>query len=190
MTARLPDCQVLHSGAIGTLGAGELYLFMYIVSQFPYISPTIASCLFYPSQLQITAGLLLSDKPCGPLILTPLKHNQNHLPYYKRPSRTEAMDESLMERIAYERRKEANANEKPSKGRPPRARPWKKRACKACTSCRARKVRCDVVPLGNPPCSNCKHDEIECCLPPPRKRRRCVSNFQHPAIKSFPGEIV
>jgi hypothetical protein len=42
MTARLPDCQVLHNRAIGTLGAGELYLFMYVASQFPYISPTIA----------------------------------------------------------------------------------------------------------------------------------------------------
>lgn len=48
----------------------------------------------------------------------------------------------------------------------------KRRAARACVSCRARKVRCDVVE--NSPCGNCRWDGVEVCLqnafsPPPQR---------------------
>jgi len=51
----------------------------------------------------------------------------------------------------------------------------KKRSSRACATCRARKVRCNIVAHGAP-CSNCRHDEIECVLPLSR-RQKYVSQF-------------
>lgn len=39
----------------------------------------------------------------------------------------------------------------------------KKRALRACVSCRDRKVRCDVV-NGGVPCTNCRLDDVDCVL--------------------------
>ncbi|KMU79289.1 hypothetical protein CISG_07720 [Coccidioides immitis RMSCC 3703] len=47
-------------------------------------------------------------------------------------------------------------------------RATRKRAAKACQSCRSRKVRCSVSDHGVP-CYNCKLDELECIIPE-RKR--------------------
>lgn len=41
----------------------------------------------------------------------------------------------------------------------------KRRAARACVSCRARKVRCDVVEQS--PCGNCRWDNVEVCHAPP-----------------------
>ena len=60
--------------------------------------------------------------------------------------------------------------------RPISKRRGKKRSSRACTTCRFRKVRCNVVAHGAP-CSNCRHDEIECILPLSR-RQRYVSQKQ------------
>jgi hypothetical protein len=38
----------------------------------------------------------------------------------------------------------------------------KRRAARACVSCRARKVRCDVVE--GAPCGNCRWDNVEVCF--------------------------
>ncbi|POS71398.1 cutinase transcription factor 1 beta [Diaporthe helianthi] len=46
----------------------------------------------------------------------------------------------------------------------------KRRAPRACASCRARKVRCDVVE--NFPCGNCRWDNVECIIQESRRRRR------------------
>ncbi|KAF2483262.1 fungal-specific transcription factor domain-containing protein, partial [Neohortaea acidophila] len=46
----------------------------------------------------------------------------------------------------------------------------RRRAAKACFSCNARKVRCDVTANGAP-CTNCRLDEIACTIPV-RKRRQ------------------
>jgi hypothetical protein len=54
--------------------------------------------------------------------------------------------------------------------RPISKRRGKKRSSRACTTCRARKVRCNIVAHGAP-CSNCKHDEIDCVLPLSRRQR-------------------
>lgn len=51
---------------------------------------------------------------------------------------------------------------------PSDARGSRKRAAKACQSCRSRKVRCSVSDHGVP-CYNCKLDELECVIPE-RKR--------------------
>lgn len=54
--------------------------------------------------------------------------------------------------------------------RPISKRRGKKRSSRACTTCRARKVRCNIVAHGAP-CSNCRHDEIECILPLSRRQK-------------------
>lgn len=45
----------------------------------------------------------------------------------------------------------------------------KKRAARACITCRARKVRCNVVE--EHPCNNCKWDHIECVIQESRRRK-------------------
>ncbi|PGH07638.1 hypothetical protein GX51_01647 [Blastomyces parvus] len=47
--------------------------------------------------------------------------------------------------------------------RPGTKRPTQKRASAACRSCRARKVRCDVL-LKSTPCTNCRLDGAECII--------------------------
>lgn len=43
----------------------------------------------------------------------------------------------------------------------PPAKVTKRRAARACVSCRARKVRCNVVEES--PCTNCRFDNVEVC---------------------------
>lgn len=45
----------------------------------------------------------------------------------------------------------------------------KRRAPRACASCRARKVRCDVVE--HFPCGNCKWDNVQCVVQESRRRK-------------------
>lgn len=54
--------------------------------------------------------------------------------------------------------------------RPISKRRGKKRSSRACMTCRTRKVRCNIVAHGAP-CSNCRHDEIDCVLPLSRRQR-------------------
>ncbi|CEJ91706.1 hypothetical protein VHEMI07399 [[Torrubiella] hemipterigena] len=46
----------------------------------------------------------------------------------------------------------------------------KKRARKACSGCRARKVRCDVLIVGHP-CTQCRDNEFECIVKERKKRQ-------------------
>ncbi|KAL2151863.1 hypothetical protein VTH82DRAFT_5047 [Thermothelomyces myriococcoides] len=46
----------------------------------------------------------------------------------------------------------------------------KRRAARACVSCRARKVRCDVVE--GAPCGNCRWDDVECIVQESRRRKK------------------
>ncbi|CAH0053313.1 unnamed protein product [Clonostachys solani] len=46
----------------------------------------------------------------------------------------------------------------------------KRRAAMACVSCRARKVRCDVVEQS--PCGNCRWDNVECIVQESRRRKK------------------
>lgn len=50
------------------------------------------------------------------------------------------------------------------------ARRVKRRAARACSSCRSRKVRCNVVECG-PPCINCRLDSVECVIVRNRRHR-------------------
>ncbi|EGO61284.1 hypothetical protein NEUTE1DRAFT_120290 [Neurospora tetrasperma FGSC 2508] len=67
----------------------------------------------------------------------------------------------------------------PSKKRPSKAipadsqnpRPAKRRAARACLTCRNRKVRCNVVE-GGLPCNNCKWDRVECVVMESRRRKK------------------
>lgn len=45
----------------------------------------------------------------------------------------------------------------------------KRRAPRACASCRARKVRCDVVEQF--PCGNCRWDNVDCIVHESRRRK-------------------
>lgn len=47
-------------------------------------------------------------------------------------------------------------------GEAPPHKVTKRRAARACVSCRARKVRCDVVE--GAPCGNCRWDNVEVCM--------------------------
>lgn len=49
----------------------------------------------------------------------------------------------------------------------------KRRASKACQCCRSRKVRCDVVESGIP-CTNCRLDEVECCVTEGKRRKKSI----------------
>lgn len=49
------------------------------------------------------------------------------------------------------------------------SQPRRQRAAIACSCCRSRKVRCDVV--RTVPCTNCCLDKQECVIPPNRKKR-------------------
>lgn len=50
----------------------------------------------------------------------------------------------------------------------------KRRASKACQCCRSRKVRCDVVESGIP-CTNCRLDEVECCVTEGKRRKKSIA---------------
>ncbi|KAJ2986030.1 hypothetical protein NUW58_g5226 [Xylaria curta] len=50
----------------------------------------------------------------------------------------------------------------------------KRRAARACVSCRARKVRCDVVE--GAPCGNCRWDGVECIVQESRRRKLSIAN--------------
>jgi hypothetical protein len=50
------------------------------------------------------------------------------------------------------------------------AKVTKRRAARACVSCRARKVRCNVVEES--PCTNCRFDNVECVVQESRRRKK------------------
>ena len=60
-------------------------------------------------------------------------------------------------------------------GFPEGVRPVKRRAAKACQTCRSRKVRCDVVESG-PPCNNCRLDQVPCIVSDSRRKRKPRTN--------------
>ncbi|KAL5604172.1 hypothetical protein BROUX41_002153 [Berkeleyomyces rouxiae] len=65
----------------------------------------------------------------------------------------------------------------------------KRRAARACVSCRARKVRCDVVE--GAPCGNCRWDNIECVVQESRRRKKNLSSVNGvpvPARRVSPAE--
>lgn len=52
----------------------------------------------------------------------------------------------------------------------------KRRAARACSSCRSRKVRCNVVESG-PPCTNCRLDSVKCVTVRNRRHRSVYPRF-------------
>lgn len=57
----------------------------------------------------------------------------------------------------------------------PSARRVKRRATKACQSCRLRKVRCNVQAHGIS-CLNCSMDDVNCVISAQRRKRQAKSN--------------
>ncbi|KAI0525576.1 fungal-specific transcription factor domain-containing protein [Xylaria bambusicola] len=62
------------------------------------------------------------------------------------------------------------------------AKVTKRRAARACVSCRARKVRCDVVE--GAPCGNCRWDGVECVVQESRRRKKGLFNANSSLIGS------
>ena len=79
----------------------------------------------------------------------------------------------------------------------------KRRASKACQCCRSRKgknlriqvrehhsrwtVRCDVVESGVP-CTNCRLDEVDCCVSDSKRRKKSIADGEitnHSPVSSF-----
>ncbi|KAF3359195.1 Pectin lyase [Verticillium dahliae VDG1] len=58
------------------------------------------------------------------------------------------------------------------RGSPTPTKVTKRRAARACVSCRARKVRCDVVE--GAPCGNCRWDNVECVVQESRRRKKAL----------------
>ncbi|KAI1449893.1 fungal-specific transcription factor domain-containing protein [Annulohypoxylon stygium] len=58
----------------------------------------------------------------------------------------------------------------------------KRRAARACISCRSRKVRCDVVE--GAPCGNCRWDNVECIVQESRRRRKNLFNSNSSASQN------
>jgi Fungal Zn(2)-Cys(6) binuclear cluster domain len=75
--------------------------------------------------------------------------------------------------VASETCTQSPTKRKPSvAGFPNGIRPAKRRAAKACQTCRSRKVRCDVVYCDGKPCNNCRLDEVECVVSDSRRKRK------------------
>ncbi|KAK8135845.1 fungal-specific transcription factor domain-containing protein [Apiospora sp. TS-2023a] len=62
----------------------------------------------------------------------------------------------------------------------------KRRAARACVSCRARKVRCDVVE--GAPCGNCRWDNVECVVQESRRRKKNLFDASTSAAGHTPGQ--
>ncbi|CAK7200318.1 hypothetical protein SEUCBS139899_003009 [Sporothrix eucalyptigena] len=60
-------------------------------------------------------------------------------------------------------------------------RALKRRAHKACLSCRNRKVRCDVVSRGQP-CTNCRLDGVDCAVKESNRGRKPANACRHQAV--------
>lgn len=63
----------------------------------------------------------------------------------------------------------------------------KRRASRACMSCRTRKVKCDYLQSNNP-CTNCRIDHFDCEVAPKKKRRRRIATSRSPRTISNSAE--
>ncbi|KAF4452889.1 cutinase transcription factor 1 beta [Fusarium austroafricanum] len=79
------------------------------------------------------------------------------------PSPTSASVKATNEKNSKKRASPSGDSEQPEKI-------TKRRAARACVSCRARKVRCDVVE--GAPCGNCRWDNVECVVQESRRRKK------------------
>ncbi|OBT71133.1 hypothetical protein VF21_09554 [Pseudogymnoascus sp. 05NY08] len=68
----------------------------------------------------------------------------------------------------------------------PCARRVKRRATKACQSCRLRKVRCNVQAHGIP-CLNCSMDDVNCVISAQRRKRQATSSTGATNSKTSPS---
>ncbi|KAI0814379.1 fungal-specific transcription factor domain-containing protein [Xylaria sp. FL0064] len=86
------------------------------------------------------------------------------------PMETKAMSPKATERTSpSSKKRSASATESNGTGKV-----TKRRAARACVSCRARKVRCDVVE--GAPCGNCRWDGVECVVQESRRRKKGLFN--------------
>ncbi|KAK4203822.1 fungal-specific transcription factor domain-containing protein [Triangularia verruculosa] len=65
---------------------------------------------------------------------------------------------------------EPESSSQQAAGTTDRPKATKRRAARACESCRRRKVRCDVVTQS--PCTNCLYEKVECLVPECRRKRK------------------
>ncbi|KAI0491133.1 fungal-specific transcription factor domain-containing protein [Xylaria cf. heliscus] len=82
------------------------------------------------------------------------------------PSATTAMSPKSEEKASSSPKKRSATTTEPTGT----VKVTKRRAARACVSCRARKVRCDVVE--GAPCGNCRWDGVECIVQESRRRKK------------------
>ncbi|KAI0865727.1 fungal-specific transcription factor domain-containing protein [Xylaria cubensis] len=82
------------------------------------------------------------------------------------PSATTEMSPKLTEKASSSPKKRSATTTEPNGT----TKVTKRRAARACVSCRARKVRCDVVE--GAPCGNCRWDGVECIVQESRRRKK------------------
>ncbi|KAK3071754.1 hypothetical protein LTR53_008082 [Teratosphaeriaceae sp. CCFEE 6253] len=64
----------------------------------------------------------------------------------------------------------------------------KRRASKACSCCRSRKVRCNVVEHGAP-CTNCRLDEVECVVSESKRKKKWTTSELEGSPEATKGGI-
>ncbi|OLN82116.1 Cutinase transcription factor 1 beta 2 [Colletotrichum chlorophyti] len=86
------------------------------------------------------------------------------------PEATPADSAADLSALTAEQGKKRSSSDADLKDGAPPAKVTKRRAARACVSCRARKVRCDVVE--GAPCGNCRWDNVECVVQESRRRKK------------------
>ncbi|KAF8831754.1 hypothetical protein HHX47_DHR1001210 [Lentinula edodes] len=76
------------------------------------------------------------------------------------------------------------ADSEDSNGPSSTIRPRKRRALRACTSCKKRKVKCDGATMPNNICTSCISLDVECEYSPEQKRRGPKSKLAQPQLRN------
>ncbi|KAH8161761.1 hypothetical protein CIB48_g6482 [Xylaria polymorpha] len=99
-------------------------------------------------------------------IRSPESHTEDAATPTTPPSTTSAMSPNSAEKASSSPKKRSATTTEPNGA----VKITKRRAARACVSCRARKVRCDVVE--GAPCGNCRWDGVECIVQESRRRKK------------------
>lgn len=107
-----------------------------------------------------------SFSPLAPVSSSFILEIANQFPTLSSPKKTDPPHESsVLEQQTPKSSRKRRSKKTPSTD----SRSRRQRAALACSCCRGRKVRCDVVRMV--PCTNCYLDKQECVIPPSRKRK-------------------
>ncbi|KAK6951941.1 Cutinase transcription factor 1 beta [Daldinia eschscholtzii] len=100
-----------------------------------------------------------------------------------RPSPVQENKETSPDSSAQSKKRSASSSEPNGS-----AKVTKRRAARACISCRSRKVRCDVVE--GAPCGNCRWDNVECIVQESRRRSSNAPQAAEAQLRAKPANPV